>query len=338
MSNSAPTDKLGRHIRDLRISVTDRCNLRCRYCMPLEVFGPGYEFLPRNKILDYEEITRIARVSAGLGVTKLRITGGEPLLRKDLPELISQLRAIEGIEDLALTTNGLLLPEAAQDLKSAGLDRVTISLDSLDDKTFGQMNGLNVSVSRVLKGIDAAIEHDLGPVKINMVVQRGVNEQDILPMAERFRGSGVILRYIEFMDVGNSNGWKLDHVLPSRAIQQTINARWPIEPMGALYGGEVARRWKYKDGEGELGFISSVSSAFCGQCTRARLSAKGELFTCLFAASGYNLRADLAAGITDAELAEKLENLWLKRDDRYSELRSENTDNLPKAEMSYLGG
>lgn len=334
----APTDKLGRHIRDLRISVTDRCNLRCQYCMPLEVFGPGYEFLPRNKILDYEEIARIARVSAGLGVTKLRITGGEPLLRKDLPELIAQLRAIKGIEDIALTTNGLLLPEAAQSLKSAGLDRVTVSLDSLDDKTFGQMNGLNVPVAGVLKGVDAALEHGFGPVKINMVVQRGLNDKDILPMAEHFRGTPVVLRFIEFMDVGNSNGWKLDNVVPSREIMQAINTRWPIEALDAQYGGEVARRWKYSDGAGEVGFISSVTNTFCGQCSRARLSAKGELFTCLFAASGHDLRADLAAGITDEDLAEKLSELWHKRDDRYSELRSENTGDLPKAEMSYLGG
>ncbi|MHC4840944.1 MAG: GTP 3',8-cyclase MoaA [Planctomycetota bacterium] len=333
-----PKDKLSRQIHDLRISVTDRCNMRCRYCMPLEVFGSNYKFLPRDEILDYEEITRVARIFSGLGVSKLRITGGEPLLRRDLPSLISQLSAIEGIEDIALTTNGLLLPHAANDLTSAGLSRVTISLDSLDDKTFGQMNGLNIPVADVLKGIESAQEHDLGPIKVNMVVQRGVNDQDILPMAEHFRGSGVILRFIEFMDVGNSNGWKLDNVVPSREVQQTLNARWPIEALDSQYDGEVARRWQYSDGQGEVGFISSVTNAFCGDCTRARLSAKGELFTCLFGATGHDLRADLNGGKTDAELSEILSNLWATRDDRYSELRSSNTENLPKAEMSYLGG
>ncbi|MDC1141904.1 GTP 3',8-cyclase MoaA [Planctomycetota bacterium] len=334
----ATKDQLGRRMHDLRISVTDRCNMRCRYCMPLEVFGPDYKFLPRDAILSHEEIVRVARASTRLGVSKLRITGGEPLLRRGLPFLVSELAAIEGIEDVALTTNGLLLPKAAKELKEAGLSRVTISLDSLDDDTFGKMNGLNIPVADVLKGIDAAIEHDLGPIKLNMVVQRGVNDHDILPMAEHFRGTDVVLRFIEFMDVGNSNGWKLDSVVPSREVQQTLHARWPLKSANAQYGGEVAKRWEYVDGQGEVGFISSVTNTFCGACTRARLSARGELFTCLFGSQGHDLKADLAAGKTDHELTQIIADVWTAREDRYSELRSSNTENLPKAEMSYLGG
>jgi len=332
------TDTLKRRLRDLRISVTDRCNLRCTYCMPAEVFGPDYKFLPRSEILDYEELARLARVFAGLGVSKLRITGGEPLLRRDLPDFIKMLAAIPGIDDVALTTNGILLPKMAEALKEAGLGRVTVSLDSLDDETFGKINGRGTGVKPVLAGIEAAEQAGLGPVKINMVVQRGVNEQDILPMAEHFRGTGQILRFIEFMDVGNSNGWRMDKVVPSREIVQTISRRWALESAEPNYQGEVARRWRYKDGEGEIGLISSVTNTFCGDCNRARLSARGELYTCLFASEGADLREPLREGKTDGELAELIGGIWQRRDDRYSEIRNQHTKGLPKAEMSYLGG
>ena len=333
-----PTDTRKRALRDLRISVTDRCNLRCSYCMPAEVFGPDYKFLPRSEILDYEELARIARVSATLGVTKLRITGGEPLLRRDLTDFIRMLREIPGIDDIALTTNGILLPKMAGTLKEAGLDRVTVSLDSMDDKTFAQINGRGVGVKSVLAGIEAAEQAGLGPVKINMVVQRGVNDKDILPMAEHFRGTSRVLRFIEFMDVGNTNGWQMDKVVPSREIQQVIHKRWPLESAEPNYPGEVARRWKYKDGRGEIGFISSVTNTFCGDCTRARLSARGEFYTCLFAGSGTDLREPMRAGQSDDELRAIIENIWKKREDRYSEIRNQNTSGIKKAEMSYLGG
>jgi cyclic pyranopterin phosphate synthase len=339
VTENTPTDTLKRRLRDLRISVTDRCNLRCTYCMPAEVFGPDYKFLPRSEILDYEELARLARVFAGLGVNKLRITGGEPLLRRDLPDFIRMLAAIPGIDDIALTTNGILLPKMAPVLKKAGLGRITVSLDSLDDETFGKINGRGTGVKPVLAGIEAAEQAGLGPVKINMVVQRGVNEQDVLPMAEFFRRyPSRILRFIEFMDVGNTNGWRMDKVVPSREIVQTINRRWPLENAESNYPGEVARRWRYKDGQGEIGLISSVTNTFCGDCTRARLSARGELYTCLFASRGTDLRAPLREGKTDDELAELVTGIWQRRDDRYSEIRNHNTKGLPKAEMSYLGG
>jgi len=338
VTQNTPVDTIKRRLRDLRISVTDRCNLRCTYCMPADVFGPDYKFLPRTEILDYEELARLARISATLGVTKLRITGGEPLLRRDLTDFIGMLRGIPGIEDIALTTNGILLPKMAHDLKAAGLDRVTVSLDSLDDETFGQLNGRGVGVKPVLAGIEAAESAGLGPVKVNMVVQRGVNDKDILPMAEHFRGTGQVLRFIEFMDVGNSNGWLMEKVVPSREIKQMIHERWPLETAEANYPGEVARRWQYTDGQGEIGLISSVTNTFCGDCTRARLSAKGELFTCLFASKGTDLREPLRAGKSDNELRAAIENIWRKREDRYSELRNQNTPGLKKAEMSYLGG
>jgi len=338
MKPAAPKDTRNRHLRDLRISVTDRCNLRCSYCMPADVFGPDYKFLPRAEILSYEELTRLARVFAALGVKKLRITGGEPLLRRDLPQLISQLRAIEGIEDIALTTNGLLLPAMARDLKQAGLDRVTISLDSLDDATFGRMNGKGVGVAPVLKAIEAAQQNGFVPVKINMVVQRGVNDHEVEAMAERWRGTGVIARFIEYMDVGTTNGWRMDEVLPAREIVARINARWPLESADPTYPGEVASRWRYADGAGEIGVISSVTNTFCGDCTRARLSARGELFTCLFAGKGHDLRALLRDGSGDEALAAAIHWLWQARDDRYSELRASSSAPLPKAEMSYLGG
>lgn len=338
MSKQITKDTRDRRLRDLRISVTDRCNLRCTYCMPAEIFGPDYEFLPRDEILDYEELARAARIFARLGVQKLRITGGEPLLRRDLVDFVAMLRKIGGIEDIALTTNGILLPKFAEPLKLAGLDRVTVSLDSLDDDTFGQINGRGVGVNPVLEGIKSAEDAGLGPVKINMVVQRGVNEQDILPMAEHFRGTGHVLRFIEFMDVGTTNGWELKKVVPSREIVQTIHSRWALESLEPQYKGEVARRWRYQDGQGEIGLISSVTNSFCGDCNRARLSARGELFTCLFAATGFDLRDELRSEKPDNEITQTLRDLWEKRDDRYSEIRGEQTKDLPRAEMSYLGG
>jgi GTP 3',8-cyclase len=334
----AVKDTLFRPLRDLRVSITDRCNLRCGYCMPADVFGPGYKFLPRAEILDYEEIASLARVFASLGVTKVRITGGEPLLRRDLSSLVSQLRAIDGIRDIALTTNGLLLPSQAKPLKQAGLDRVTVSLDSLDDATFGRMNGLNVGVAPVLQGIDAALEAGLTPLKLNMVVKRGENEHDIEAMAERWRGTGVTVRFIEYMDVGTSNGWRMEDVVPAREIMQRIHARWPLASAEPNYPGEVARRWRYRDGGGEIGIISSVTNTFCGDCTRARLSARGELFTCLFAARGHDLKTPLRKGASDEELRKLIQSIWQRRNDRYSELRTAETAAMPKAEMSYLGG
>ncbi|MBX3475535.1 MAG: GTP 3',8-cyclase MoaA [Planctomycetes bacterium] len=338
MAKAAPTDTRGRHLRDLRISVTDRCNLRCSYCMPADVFGPDYRFLPRAEILTYEELARLARIFAGLGVVKLRITGGEPLLRRDLPQLIAQLRAVPGIEDIALTTNGLLLPAMARELKAAGLNRVTISLDSLSDATFGRMNGKGVGVAPVLKAVDVAMQTGFAPVKINMVVQRGVNDTEIEAMAERWRGTGVIARFIEYMDVGTTNGWRMTDVTPAREIVARIHARWPLVNADPNYPGEVAGRWRYADGQGEIGVISSVTNTFCGDCTRARLSARGELFTCLFAAAGHDLRALVRNGQDDAAIADAIAALWQARDDRYSELRAANAAPVPKAEMSYLGG
>jgi len=338
MQADPPLDTRGRHLRDLRISVTDRCNLRCSYCMPAEVFGPDYKFLPRSEILSYEELTRLARVFAALGVKKLRITGGEPLLRRDLPQLIAQLRNVAGIEDIALTTNGLLLPAMARDLKVAGLDRVTISLDSLNDATFGRMNGKGVGVAPVLKAVESALQTGFAPVKINMVVQRGVNDHEIEEMAKRWRGTGVVVRFIEYMDVGTTNGWRMNDVVPAREIVARIGARWPVESADPNYPGEVASRWRFADGQGEFGIISSVTNTFCGDCTRARLSARGELFTCLFAAKGHDLRALVRTGQSDQALAACIAALWQARDDRYSELRAANAAPTAKAEMSYLGG
>jgi cyclic pyranopterin phosphate synthase len=331
-------DTRARPLRDLRISVTDRCNLRCSYCMPAEVFGPDYAFLPRREILDYEEITRLAGIFAELGVTKLRITGGEPLMRRDLPDLINQLRTVPGIDDIALTTNGLLLPTYALALRRAGLDRVTVSLDSLDDATFARINGKGVKVAPVLKGIEAARNAGFETIKVNMVVVRGLNEADIEPMAAHFRGSAVTLRFIEYMDVGTTNGWRMDDVVPAREIVQRINARWPLHSAEPNYPGEVARRWRYADGAGEIGVISSVTNTFCGDCTRARLSAKGELFTCLFADKGTDLKTPMRQGETPDQLKQRIRAIWTARDDRYSELRNARTPGLPKAEMSYLGG
>ncbi|HUZ83728.1 MAG TPA: GTP 3',8-cyclase MoaA [Gaiellales bacterium] len=331
-------DTLGRPIRDLRISVTDRCNFRCVYCMPREVFGRDYPFLPRAQLLTFEEIARLAHSFARHGVRKLRLTGGEPLLRRDLDQLVALLREVPGIEDIALTTNGSLLAARAGRLAAAGLDRVTVSLDSLDDDVFRAMNDVDVPVSRVLAGIDAAAAAGLAPVKVNMVVKRGVNEHSLLPMAEHFRGSGHVLRLIEYMDVGTTNGWRLDDVVPAAEMIAAIGAVWPLEPVDRDYPGEVARRYRYLDGGGELGVISSVSQPFCRDCTRARLSAEGELFTCLFAARGHDLRGPLRDGAGDGELDELIGSIWGRRGDRYSELRTLGTAPVPKVEMSHIGG
>jgi cyclic pyranopterin phosphate synthase len=306
--------------------------------MPKEVFGSGYEFLPRGEILTFEEIARLARIFVAEGVEKVRLTGGEPTLRRDLPRLIEMLAGISGLRDLTLTTNGSRLVETARELKDAGLSRVTVSLDSLDDAVFRKMNDVDFPVKRVLAGIAAAEEVGLTPIKVNMVVKRGVNDHTTVDLARHFRGSGHIVRFIEYMDVGNSNGWRLDDVVPASEILETIHRELPIEPLPARYGGEVARRWRYKDGGGEIGVITSVSQAFCANCTRARISADGKLYTCLFATVGRDLRPLLRDGKTDEEIGEFLESVWTKRDDRYSERRSERTPGLSKIEMSYIGG
>ena len=331
-------DTLNRPLRDLRISVTDRCNFRCTYCMPKEVFGRDFQFLARGEILTFEEITRLARIFVAHGVRKVRITGGEPLLRRDIEKLIAMLTRIDGLDDLTLTTNGSLLKSKARGLKEAGLQRITVSLDSLDNDVFMSMNDVDFPVERVLKGIEAAFQVGLTPVKINMVVKKGVNEGSVLEMARYFRERGQIVRFIEYMDVGNSNGWRLDEVVPAAAIVRTINAEMPLEPVEPDYRGEVANRYRYRDGSGEIGVIASVTQPFCGDCTRARLSADGKLYTCLFATVGQDLRAPLRAGKTDEEIAALLRSLWRTRDDRYSELRSSQTPDLPKVEMSYIGG
>jgi GTP 3',8-cyclase len=330
-------DTLGRPVRDLRISVTDRCNFRCVYCMPKEVFGREYRFLERRELLTFEEIERTARVLAGLGVAKVRLTGGEPLLRRELERLVEMLARIPGLE-LTLTTNGSLLAQKAAALAQAGLHRVTVSLDSLDDDVFRAMNDVDFPVERVLAGIEAAAAAGLAPVKVNMVVKRGLNEDSVVPMARYFRGSGHILRFIEFMDVGHTNGWRLDDVVPATEIVSAIDAELPLEPLAANYSGEVARRYRYRNGGGEIGIIASVTQPFCGACTRARLSAEGRLFTCLFATNGFDARALLRGGATDAELTAALSQVWRSRRDRYSEIRSADTLDLPKVEMSYIGG
>jgi len=339
-SSGAPgtiRDALGRAVRDLRISVTDRCNFRCIYCMPKEVFGPDYEFLARSQLLSFEDITRLARVFGTHGVAKIRLTGGEPLLRKDLERLVAMLGEIPGM-DLTLTTNGSLLTKKAAVLKAAGLKRITVSLDSLDDGVFRAMNDVEFPVSKVLEGIDAAARAGLGPVKINMVVKRGVNEDSILPMARHFRGSGHIVRFIEFMDVGATNGWRMDAVMPSAEVIRRIDAELPLEPLDPNYRGEVAERWRYRDGSGEIGVISSVTRAFCRECTRVRLSTDGLLYTCLFATQGYDLRALMRTGASDADIAAAIGAIWSARADRYSEIRTAETASLRKVEMSYIGG
>src|SRR5215217_951716 len=331
------TDTLNRPLHDLRISVTDRCNFRCVYCMPKEIFGPDYQFLHRDQILTFEEITRLAGLFAAQGVRKVRLTGGEPLVRRDLPLLVGMLAEIPDL-DLTLTTNGSLLAKQARALKEAGLKRVSVSLDSLDDETFKAMNDVNFPVQKVIEGMDAAAQVGLGPIKVNMVVKRGLNESSILPMARFFREKGYILRFIEYMDVGHSNGWRMKDVVSAGEIVKTINAELPLEPADPNYTGEVAERWRYKDGSGEIGVIASVTQAFCSTCTRARLSAEGKLYTCLFAVKGFDLRALLRDGATDEELSQAITRVWGRRADRYSEIRSENTVSLPKVEMSHIGG
>jgi GTP 3',8-cyclase len=334
------TDTRGRAMRDLRISVTDRCNFRCVYCMPREVFDSNYRFLPHEAILSFEEIARLARVFAGLGVNKIRLTGGEPLVRRHLHRLVGMLAELP--VEITLTTNGSLLAKQAADLKKAGLHRVTVSLDSLDEATFRAMNDADFPVAKVIEGIEAAAAAGLGPVKINMVVKRGVNDHDIVRMAEYWRGRGhtnlFIPRFIEFMDVGSTNGWRMDDVVPSREIIKMISSVWPLEAIDANYPGEVAGRWRYLDGAGEIGVISSVTQAFCSSCTRMRLSTEGSLFTCLFAQSGHDLKALLRGGASDDELRDEIAAVWQRRADRYSEIRTEFTAKNKKVEMSYIGG
>ncbi|MCP5151734.1 MAG: GTP 3',8-cyclase MoaA [Ectothiorhodospiraceae bacterium] len=339
MTTERVTDTRGRALRDLRISVTDRCNFRCSYCMPKEVFGARHRFMSRRDLLSFEEITRLARLFVDAGVRKLRLTGGEPLLRRDLERLVEMLARIDGVEDISLTTNGSLLTVAkARALRDAGLERITVSLDSVDDTTFQSMNDVGFPVEPVLVAIDNADAAGLRPVKINMVVKRGLNDDGIVDMAARFRGTGHIVRFIEFMDVGASNGWRLDDVVPAREIIARIDAVYPLEPANPNYRGEVARRWRYRDGAGEVGVITSVTQAFCGTCTRARLSAEGKIYTCLFATEGTDFRRLLREGASDAQLATAIAGLWSRRADRYSELRHQATVALPKIEMSYIGG
>lgn len=331
-------DRLGRRIHDLRVSVTDRCNFRCTYCMPREVFGPGFRFLPRAELLTFEEITRLVGLLVPEGVRKVRLTGGEPLLRRDLDRLVAQLATIAGIEDLTLTTNGSLLERHAAALAAAGLRRITVSLDSLDDAVFARLNDVAVPVATVLAGIAAAERAGLAPIKVNMVVRRGVNEESILPMARHFRERGHILRFIEYMDVGTTNGWRLDEVVPMEEIVARIDAELPLEPVPAAYLGEVAGRFRYRDGSGEIGVIASVTRPFCGDCTRLRLTAEGELYTCLFGGTGHDLRGPVRAGEDDAALRARVRAIWTAREDRYSELRAAGVATGPRVEMSQIGG
>jgi cyclic pyranopterin phosphate synthase len=334
-------DRLGRPLETLRISITDRCNFRCVYCMPKEVFGRDYAFLERRELLTLEELARVGGIFAGLGVRTVRITGGEPLVRRNVEHLVELLAAIDTPHgdklELALTTNGSALAQKAEALGAAGLSRVTVSLDSLDDAAFRAMNDVDFPVQRVLEGIDAAAAAGL-PVKVNAVVKRGANDGDVLALAEHFRGSGHVLRFIEYMDVGSTNGWRLEDVVSAEEIVQRISERWPLEPVAAERPDATARRWRYVDGAGEIGVVASVTQPFCGGCTRARLSAEGRLYTCLFAARGHDVRAPLRLGASDEELAEQLRALWTRRTDRYSELRTAETASLPKVEMSYIGG
>jgi len=337
-TNSIATlDRLERPLRDLRISVTDRCNFRCRYCMPRELFGEQHAFLRRDELLSFEEITRVARIAAGLGVRKVRLTGGEPLLRNGLPTLVGMLAGIPGI-DVALTTNGSTLAQHAQALADAGLRRVTVSLDSLDEDVFRQMNDADFPAAKVLDGIAAAAAAGLAPIKINTVVRRGINDHTVVDLARHFRATGHVVRFIEFMDVGTTNGWRLDDVLSGWDIVRMISSELPLEPAEPNYHGEVARRWRYADGSGEIGIITSVTEPFCGDCTRARLSADGALYTCLFATQGHDIRALVRSGAGDDVIAAALAGIWSRRTDRYSELRSSETRGMPRIEMSYIGG
>jgi cyclic pyranopterin phosphate synthase len=340
--NSMLADKRGRLLRDLRISVTDRCNFRCTYCMPKEVFDKDYQYLPHSKLLSFEEITRMTRLFVAHGVEKVRLTGGEPLLRKNLEVLVEMLAAIKTTSgkplDIALTTNATLLPKKAKALKAAGLNRVTVSLDSLNETTFRTMNDVDFPVADVLRGIDAAIDAGFTAIKINMVVKKGVNDQDVVEMARHFKNSGCIVRFIEFMDVGSSNGWCMNDVVSSAQIVAMINAEMPLIEAQSNYTGEVAQRWTYADGSGEIGVISSVTQAFCATCTRIRLSTDGKLYTCLFAESGHDLRALIRSGKSDTEITSAVGLIWGQREDHYSELRTEETARNRKVEMSYIGG
>jgi len=331
-------DTLARPMRDLRISVTDRCNFRCTYCMPKGIFGRDYEFLPRDQLLSFEEITRVAAAAAELGINKIRLTGGEPLMRAGLGDLIAMLSAIDGVDTVTMTTNASLLARKATELAAAGLTRVSVSLDSIDDATFRAMNDVDFGVAGVLEGIEAAAAAGLGPIKINAVVKRGVNDSGVPAMADHFRGTGHIVRFIEYMDVGTTNGWRLDDVVPAEEIRAAIHARNPLEPVDPAYRGEVASRFRYLDGSGEIGIIASVTAPFCGDCTRIRLSAEGSIYTCLFAVGGTDLRAAIRAGATDTDLTHQLSTIWTSRTDRYSEIRSEGTDGWERIEMSYIGG
>ncbi|MEW8971924.1 GTP 3',8-cyclase MoaA [Mesobacillus jeotgali] len=338
MVKSIIKDQLNRPLRDLRISVIDRCNFRCQYCMPAEIFGPDFKFLPKSELLSYEEIERVAKLFIELGVEKIRLTGGEPLMRKDLPILVRMLNEIKGLKDIALTTNGVMLPKYAEELHAAGLKRVNISLDSLKDELFGEINGRNVGVGPVLKGIEAAKEAGLG-VKINMVVKKGLNDTEILPMAEFCKKEGLELRYIEYMDVGSTNGWKMDDVITKKQIHDLLIQQYELEPVDPEYFGEVAKKYRYKGTDINVGFISSVSESFCSSCTRSRLSANGQIFTCLFNGNGHDIRDFMRAGATDDELRARIADVWNHRTDRYSDERTaETVANRKKIEMSYIGG
>jgi GTP 3',8-cyclase len=338
MEKTIIKDKLNRPLHDLRISVIDRCNFRCQYCMPADQFGPDFEFLPKSALLTYEEIERLAKIFVSLGVEKIRLTGGEPLLRRDMPILVEKLSAIEGLMDIGLTTNGVLLPKFAKDLKEAGLKRVNVSLDTLNDELFGIINGRGVGTGPVLEGIEAAKQAGLG-VKINMVVKKGLNDSEIVPMAEYCKENGLELRYIEFMDVGSTNGWKMDDVITKKQIYYILKEQFELEPVDPAYYGEVAKLYRYKDKDVNVGFITSVSESFCSSCTRSRLSANGQIFTCLFNGNGHDIRNFMRNGASDEEIRERVSAIWNGRDDRYSDERTAETHkNRKKIEMSYIGG
>lgn len=338
MTKQQVRDQLDRPLRDIRISVIDRCNFRCQYCMPAELFGPDFTFLPRSELLSYEEIHRLASIFIDLGVEKIRLTGGEPLMRKDLPALVKMLSDIKGLKDIALTTNGVMLPKHAKELKDAGLKRVNISLDSLNDELFGEINGRNVGVGPVLKGIEAAQKVGLG-IKINMVVKKGLNDSEIIPMAKFCKENNLELRYIEFMDVGSTNGWKMDDVVTKKQIYDLLKEHFEFEPVEAAYYGEVAKRYRYKGTNTDVGFITSVSESFCSTCTRARLSANGQIFTCLFNGNGHDIKEFMRSGVSDKEIEQRIVDIWNHRKDRYSDERTEETRKArKKIEMSYIGG
>ena len=342
VAKTQTTDTLDRPIRDLRVSVTDRCNFRCIYCMPREIFGPGYKFVPRNDLLKLEEISRITRLFAGHGVRKVRITGGEPMIRRNLEHLIEMLRDIDGVTDISMTTNASMLTlKRAESLRAAGLNRINISLDAIDEKTFQRVNDVDFPVAKVLEGIDNAHAAGFDAVKVNAVIRRGYNEHSILPLAQHFHGTGTVLRFIEFMDVGTTNKWNLEEVIPAAELVDIIGKELPIESLQPNYSGEVAKRWRYSDGGGEVGFITSVTQSFCGDCSRARLSAVGKVYTCLFAATGQDLRGMLRAGASDEELSRLIGRIWSQREDRYSELRGQipvTAETPPRVEMSHIGG